>query len=115
MDGERITRATVTGDTRSGDDGGAGDGPAGVLVARTVHPEYTQVLRTYARNQGMPVEDFGYDARTGLLDLEDLERKITDSTAAALFRIAEFFGVVENVKTRQRSRTKGALLVFMFA
>src|SRR5205807_5175573 len=48
-------------------------GRSGVLVANTVHPEYREVLRTYARNQGMPVEEFAYDAATGLIDLEDLE------------------------------------------
>ncbi len=90
-------------------------GRPGVLVARTVHPEYTQVLRTYARNQGMPVEDFGYDAATGLLDLEDLERKITDSTAAVIIQSPNFFGVVENVKAAAEiAHAKGALLVFMF-
>src|SRR5712671_5049746 len=40
-------------------------GRSGVLVANTVHPEYREVLRTYARNQGLPVEEFGYDAATG--------------------------------------------------
>ena len=90
-------------------------GRPGVLVARTVHPEYAQVLRTYARNQGMPVEDFGYDARTGLLDLEDLERKITDTTAAVIIQSPNFFGVVENVNAAaQIAHAKGALLVFMF-
>ena len=27
-----------------------------ILVARSVHPEYREVLRTYAKNQGLPVE-----------------------------------------------------------
>src|SRR5437868_2885608 len=42
-------------------------GRSGVLVARTVHPEYREVLRTYSRNQGMPVDEFGYDQATGLI------------------------------------------------
>src|SRR3954471_5592094 len=37
-----------------------------VLVARSAHPEYREVLRTYARYQeepqGLPVEEFGYNA-----------------------------------------------------
>src|ERR1700680_1395269 len=32
-----------------------------ILVSRTVHPEYREVLDTYARQQGMPVVEFGYD------------------------------------------------------
>src|SRR5689334_17171819 len=43
-------------------------GRSSVLVSRTMHPEYREVLRTYARNQGMPVAEFGYDAATGEID-----------------------------------------------
>jgi len=40
------------------------------------------VLATYARHQGMPVEEFGYLPDAGTVDLEDLEGKIDDLTAA---------------------------------
>ncbi len=43
-----------------------------LLVARTVHPEYRQVLATYAKSQGLTVEEFGYDAETGAADLDGL-------------------------------------------
>jgi glycine dehydrogenase subunit 1 len=90
-------------------------GRSSVLVSRTVHPEYREVLRTYARNQGMPVEEFGYDSTTGLIDLEDLEKKITAETAAVLIQSPNFFGVVENVKAAaELAHAKGALLVYLF-
>src|SRR5256884_181323 len=90
-------------------------GRSSVLVSRTVHPEYREVLRTYARNQGMPVEEFRYDATTGLIDLEDLESKISSETAAVLIQSPNFFGVVENVKAAAEiAHAKGALLVYLF-
>src|SRR5216683_2475353 len=42
-----------------------------ILIARSVHPEYREVLRTYAKNQGLPVEEVAYDSETGQLDLTD--------------------------------------------
>src|SRR5437868_5302424 len=90
-------------------------GRSSVLVARTVHPEYREVLRTYARNQGMPIEEFGYDQATGLIDLEDLDKKITPETAAVLIQSPNFFGIVENVKAAaELAHAKGALLVYLF-
>ena len=69
-----------------------------VLVARTVHPEYREVLRTYARYDHMPIEEFAYVADSGVIDLEELERKIDDQTAAVIIQSPNFFGIVENVK-----------------
>ena len=50
-------------------------GKGRVLIAKSVHPEYREVLATYAKHQGMPVAEFGYVAESGYLDLEDLERE----------------------------------------
>ena len=90
-------------------------GRSSILVSKTVHPEYRDVLRTYARNQGMPVEEFGYDDATGLIDLEDLDSKLTADTAGVLIQSPNFFGCVENVKAAAEiAHAKGALLVFLF-
>src|SRR6185369_116528 len=55
-------------------------GRPGAVVAKSLHPEYRDVLRTFALHQGMPVAEFAYDQATGQADLEDLERNITDQT-----------------------------------
>ena len=44
-----------------------------VLVARSVHPEYRQVLATYAKNLGLEVQEIGY-TKSGQLDTEALSK-----------------------------------------
>jgi glycine dehydrogenase subunit 1 len=86
-----------------------------ILVARTVHPEYREVLRTYAKNQGLPVEEVDYDRETGQLDLKDLDAKLNNETACVIIQSPNFFGVVEDTKAiADRTRKHGALLVFTF-
>src|ERR1039458_5912764 len=87
----------------------------GLLVARSVHPEYREVLKTYAKNQGMPITEFGYDPETGAAGLDDLERKLNDLTAAVIVQSPNFFGVVEDVKrAAEIAHRRGALLVMGF-
>ena len=86
-----------------------------ILVSRAVHPEYRQVLQTYAQHQGMPVAEFGFQNDSGTLDLADLEKKISSETAAVIIQSPNFFGVIENVKAAAELAHKhGALLVFVF-
>src|SRR5689334_16021491 len=86
-----------------------------VAVARNVHPEYREVLKTYAKHQGMPVTEFGYVNETGGIDLEDLERKMDDLTAAVIIQSPNFFGVVEQVKAAgEIAHKRGALLIVIF-
>jgi glycine dehydrogenase subunit 1 len=86
-----------------------------VLVSRTVHPEYREVLRTYAQHQGMPIEEFGYVDQTGAVDLSELESKLDNKTAAVIVQSPNFFGVVENIAAvAGLAHSKGALLVDVF-
>ncbi len=87
-----------------------------ILVARSMHPEYREVLRTYARDQSLPVEEFGYDAESGQIELADLERKLDDQTACVILQSPNFFGVVEDTgAVADLARAKGALTVYTFA
>jgi glycine dehydrogenase subunit 1 len=91
-------------------------GRSKILVAKSVHPEYREVQRTYAKNQGLPIEEFGYDAESGEIDLADLEAKLDKKTACVMIRSPNFFGVIENVrKAAELAHAHGALLVFLFA
>jgi len=90
-------------------------GKGRVLVAKSVHPEYREVLRTYAKNQGMPVEEFGYSAESGTIDLADLEAKMDDLTAAVIVQSPNFFGIVDDVKAAAEiAHKRGALLILVF-
>ena len=87
-----------------------------IVAARTLHPEYREVLRTYAQHQGMPVVECGYDPASGALDLDDLEKNIDGETAAVIIQSPNFFGIVEDVRpAAQIAHRHGALLIFVFA
>jgi glycine dehydrogenase subunit 1 len=91
-------------------------GRSKVLVSKVVHPEYREVLKTYAKHQGMPVSEFAYVAETGQIDLDDLDSKLDSETAAVIIQSPNFFGVIENVQAAADiAHRHGALLIFVFA
>ena len=85
-----------------------------ILVARTVHPEYRQVLGTYTKHQGIPVEEIAYQ-KNGQLDLDDLRARLVDTVAAVILQTPNFFGLLEQVKEiAPIVRAKGALFIVVF-
>ena len=90
-------------------------GKGRVLIAKSVHPEYREVLATYAKNQGIPVAEFGYVPEAGTIDLEDLDRRIDGLTGAVIIQSPNFFGIVDQVKAAAEiAHGHGALLVVLF-
>ncbi len=90
-------------------------GRSGVVTARSVHPEYREVLATYATHQGMPLSEVNY-AADGRVDLKELERTITDQTACVLIQSPNFFGTIEDVAAvAEIAHKRGALLVVSIA
>jgi glycine dehydrogenase subunit 1 len=82
-----------------------------VLVARSVHPEYRDVLRTYAKNSGLHVEELPFSA-TGTLDTNALKSALKDDVCAVVVQSPNFFGAIEELQlVAEMARREGALLV----
>ncbi len=90
-------------------------GRRGVLAARSVHPEYREVLETYALHQSLPLSAVGFNA-DGRLDLKELEKAITSETACILIQSPNFFGTIEDVVTiAELAHKNGAMLAVSIA
>lgn len=86
-----------------------------VLVARTVHPEYREVISTYQRHQAISTGSIGY-GREGRLDLESLERELSGETACVLVASPNFFGTIEDIPAiADLAHRHGALLAVSIA
>ncbi len=90
-------------------------GRKSALVARSVHPEYREVMSTYSQHQGMPISEFGF-LENGRVDMAELEKKITDETAGVLIQSPNFLGTIEDVAAiADLVHKKGALLIVSIA
>jgi glycine dehydrogenase subunit 1 len=86
-----------------------------VLVARTVHPEYRQVLATYAKNLGLEIEEIGYTT-SGQIDRKALTDEKLANAAAVVVQSPNFFGVLEEIPAlASAAHSGGALLVTTIA
>jgi len=86
-----------------------------VAIARSVHPEYREVLSTYARHQGIALTEVGF-VDNGRIDLRELEQSITSETACVLLQSPNFFGTIEDVAAvADLAHKRGALLVVSVA
>jgi glycine dehydrogenase subunit 1 len=91
-------------------------GRLGAVVARSVHPEYREVLATVTQHQGIARVEVGYVAETGRVDLAALDKAISEETAAVLIQSPNFFGTIEDVAAiAEIAHKKGALLIVSIA
>jgi glycine dehydrogenase subunit 1 len=99
-------------------------GRDGVVVARTVHPEYREVMRTYAQHReassGHATQEIGYGPEgtsdAGRIDLAALDAAVDEQTACVLVQSPNFFGVIEDIPAIAAiAQKKGALLVVAIA
>lgn len=81
-----------------------------VVVARTVHPEYREVLSTYMYGPGIAVKEA--PCREGVSKIEDVAKLMDKNTAALLVQYPNFFGCIEDLTgLAEAAHQAGALLV----
>ena len=81
------------------------------LVARSLHPEYREVLATYGRHIGLTAEEIPY-TQSGQIDTARLGAALSDESAAVIVQSPNFFGVLEEVpQLAEMAHAHKALLV----
>jgi len=82
-----------------------------VVLARSVHPEYREVLATYGQHQDMPLTTVGF-GDDGRVKAAELEKTLGDDCACIVVQSPNFFGTIEDIPAlADLARSKGALLV----
>lgn len=86
-----------------------------MLVARSVHPEYRDVLKTYAKNSGLRIEEIPF-AASGTVDVKALHAALKDDVAAVVVQSPNFFGAIETyAPLAEAAHAAGAMFVVAIA
>ena len=90
-------------------------GKSKVIAARSVHPQYLEVVETYVQHAGIELEIADFDGESGLMNAT-LNDRIDDQTAAIVVQSPNFFGAVEDIaRLADAAHAKGALLIVAVA
>ena len=85
-----------------------------IVIARSVHPEYRAVVRTYCWSNGYEVCEIPF-VKSGQIDLDLLQKELDETVAAVLVQSPNFFGSIEDIAPlADVVHAKGALLVAGF-
>ena len=80
-----------------------------IVVAKTVHPEYREVARTYGQHGGADIVEIDFNEDTGRISGLDA---LDDKTAALVVQSPNFFGCIEDLKSlADAAHAVGALFV----
>jgi glycine dehydrogenase subunit 1 len=79
-------------------------------VSEAIHPEYIEVMRTYAEPMGIEILILPFNPDTGITVPEDLKKVLTEDVAGFLVGYPNFFGMIENLKELREVST-GFLMV----
>jgi glycine dehydrogenase subunit 1 len=88
-----------------------------IVVPETLNPQYKDTIRSYLYpHKNVNLKEVHVNRETGYIDLTDLENKITERTAAAVFEYPSFLGIVDiNAKKISKIvKDKEALFIVKF-
>jgi glycine dehydrogenase subunit 1 len=66
-----------------------------VVIAKSVHPQYVETVRTYVQNLGIELVEVPWSA-DGRVDSEALRKAVDDKTFAVAIQSPNFLGVIED-------------------
>lgn len=82
-----------------------------VLIARSVHPHYRRVAKTYFEGTPYSIHEFGFDGR-GYFDAQEFESLLGPDVAGVVFQTPNFFGLFENLEgMAEKIHDSGALFI----
>ncbi|ALC86085.1 glycine dehydrogenase [Bacillus sp. FJAT-22090] len=83
-----------------------------VLLANTVSPERRKIIKNYGTPQ-LTFEGVKFDLNTGLMDLADLEEKLSQDVAVIYFENPSYLGFIESQgqKISNLAKKYGALMI----
>lgn len=81
-----------------------------IIISTTVHPEYREVLKTYAKALKIQVTEISF--QNGVTNLEELATKVTGETAGVIIQSPNFFGCLEDIRAVEEivHKTKALLI-----
>ena len=86
-------------------------GRSEIIVSSLLHPHYKEVLQTYTRHMGITVAE-AKATQEGVLDLNALQKQVSDQTACVIAATPNFLGYLEQMpQIAGLAQQKGALLV----
>lgn len=84
------------------------NGRSEALVSAVISPDRLSCMRNYAWSTVPTITPVEHDPETGLLDLEDLKKKMTDKVAVLYYENPSFLGVIEHQGTAIAEIVHGA-------
>ena len=86
-----------------------------LVWARTLHPEYRQVVETYVRHQGVELAEVPY-TDSGRVSIDALASALNPETAAVVVQSPNFFGTIEQTQEiAEAAHRHGAMLIVSVA